>query len=141
MIPLVVVLPVNDKELVGRIVSSRTEAKFCRSGDVPASVFSQPGNFEISVDRVDRMTPGEAIRHGELIASLRGTNRLFRGWALLRRPDMSHAGCGCRASPGFDNFWHADILMPQTAAGDNSLHGVFAAALARRSSWRGGPEG
>ena len=136
MIPLVIVPPVNDEELLARAVVSRTEAKSCRRGEVPASVFSYPGNFKISMDRVDSMTSGEAVRHGELVASLRGANRLFCGWALLRRPDVLHEGCCCRASPEFDNFWHADILMPEDAASDRGVHEDRASRLARRSSWR-----
>ena len=136
MIPLVIVPPVNDHELLARAVVSRTEAKSCRRGEVPASVFSYPGNFKISVDRVDRMTSVEAVRHGELIASLRGTNRLFCGWAVLRRSNVVDEGCGCLASPWGRNFWHADILMPEDAARDRGLHEDRASRLARRSSWR-----
>ena len=136
MIPLVIIPPVNDEELLARAVVSRTEAKICRRGEVPASVFSFPGNFKISVDRVDRMTSSEAVRHGEIIASLRGTNRSFCGWALLRMPDVLDEGCGCRASPGFDNIWHADILVPVDAARDRDIHEERASRLARRSSWR-----
>ena len=137
MIPLVIIPPLNDVELLGRVVSSRREAKNCRGDEVPASVFSYPDNFKISVDRVDRMTSSEAVRHGEHVCfSLRGANRLFCGWALLSRPDVLVAGCGCRASPMSDNFWHADILMPEDAAFDPGMHEDRASRLARRSYWR-----
>lgn len=136
MIPLVIVPPVNDEELLARAVVSRTEAKRCRRGEIPASVFSYPGNFKVSVDRVDRMASEEAVQHGEIIASLRGTNRVFCGWALLKRPDVLDTECGCQASPEFGNIWHADILMPVEAARDRDIHEERASRLARRSSWR-----
>ena len=136
MIPLVVVPPVNDRELLARAVVSNTEAKACRRGDVPASVFTYHGQHEISVDRFDRMAPDEAVQHGKVIAWLRGSNRRFQGWALLTRPEVVDQECSCRASPRRDNFWHADILMPVDAAVDRGLHEDRASRLARHSTWR-----
>ena len=141
MISLVVVPPVNDEELLGRAVVTRTQANSCRRGTVLASVFSYPGNFKLSVDRIDKMTSDdEAVRHGEHIASLRGDNRSFYGWALLTKPKVLAEGCECRSSPVPDNFWHADILMPEDAAHDPGMHEVHAAGLARRSWWRDRPD-
>ena len=126
----------EDDETLARVVVSSTQAKSSRIGAVPASVFVYHGCFEISVDRVSKMTAAEAVRHGEIIASERGTNRSFYGWARITRPKVLDAECACRASPKCDNFWHADILMPEAAARDNRLHDDLAAALARRSCWR-----
>ena len=137
MIPLVIVWSVNDEEFLARAVVSSAEEKVCRlGGAVPASVFTHHGYFKISVDRVDRMTSGQAVRHGEIIASLRGATRSFYGWALLKRPDVLDEGCGCRLRPTSDNFWHAEILMPEDAAHDSGLHEDRASRLARRSSWK-----
>ena len=127
---------IEDDETLARAVVSSMEAKLSRGGDVPATVFIYHGNFEISVDRVSKMTTIEAVRHGEIIASERGSNRSFYGWATLTRPKVLDAKCGCRASPEVNNLWHVDILMPEAAAGDDRLHDEFAAALARRSFWR-----
>ena len=127
---------IADDETLARAVVSSTEAKSSRGGDVPASAFVYHGHFKISVDRVSKMTSIEAVRHGEIIASERGPNRSFYGWATLTRQKISEARCGCRASPEVGNLWHADILMAEAAAGDDRLHDDLAAALARRSCWR-----
>ncbi len=136
MTRLVDVPTVKDHEDLARAVVSSTEAKLSRVLGVPASVFQYLGNFELSVDRVSRMTPREAVRHGKLIASERGSNRNFYGWAILRRPKVLDADCDCRKSPMFDNLWHADIQMPEATANDDDLHHEYAARLARRSCWR-----
>jgi hypothetical protein len=77
---------INDEEKLARAVVSSGEAKLSRRDGVPASVFCYPGNFKISVDRFSRMAVAEAVRHGEVIAAERGSNRSFYGWALLTRP-------------------------------------------------------
>ena len=136
MIITTTVPEIEDDETLARAVVSSREARWSRGGAVPASAFVYYGNFEISVDRVSQMTAVKAVRHGEIIASERGSNRSFYGWATLTRLAVLDAQCGCRASPEVNNLWHADILMPEAAAGDERLHDEFAAALARRSFWR-----
>ena len=136
MISLGTVPEIDDNETLARVVVSGGEAKTSRNGDVPASVFSYVGHFEISVDRICRMSFSEALGHGEAIAAERGSNRNFYGWALLGVTDVLESECLVRSAPECDNLWHAHILMPEGAAGNRDLHYEYAGALARRSSWK-----
>lgn len=91
------------------------------------------------MDRIDKMTPEEAIQSGEAIAKERGINRAFHGWALIRLLDIQQLNLNAEATPIEGKPWHADILLPEQAAKDDDLMSDFAAALARRSRWKARP--
>ena len=123
-------------ENVARAITTSTEARRSRNGNVPASVFTYYGHSKISVDRIDRMEESEAVRHGDDIAAKRGANRTFYGWAVLTVATVRAAGCDAESDPAPDNDWHAHIVMPPPAALDDDLHDEHAGKLARRAVWR-----
>ena len=126
-------------ENVARAITTGTEARRARSGNVPASVFTYYGHFQISVDRIDRMEKDEAARHGDEIAAKRGANRTFYGWAVMTVEAVREAGCDAESAPEPDNDWHAHIVMPPPAALDEDLHDEHAGRLARRAVWQDKP--
>lgn len=123
-------------ENVARAVTTSTESRRSRNGNVPASVFTYYGHSQISVDRIDRMERGEAVRHGENIAANRGANRTFYGWAVVAVATVRDAGCDAESAPEPGNDWHAHIVMPPPAALDDDLHDEYAGRLARRAVWQ-----
>ena len=126
-------------ENVARAITTSTEARHARNGNVPASVFTYYGQSKISVDRIDRMEKDEAVRHGDDIAAKRGANRTFYGWAVMTAVAVREEGCDVEASPEPDNDWHAHIVMPLPAAVDDDLHDEHAGKLARRAVWQDKP--
>ena len=126
-------------ENIARAITTSTEARHARNGNVPASVFTYYGHSEISVDRIDRMEEREAVRHGDGIAARRGANRTFYGWAVMTVETAREEGCDAEEAPEPDNDWHAHIVMPQPAAFDDNLHDEHAGKLARRAIWREKP--
>lgn len=126
-------------ENVARAITTSTEARHARNGNVPASVFTYYGHSKISVERIDRMEKGEAARHGDDIAAKRGANRTFYGWAVMAVSDVREEGCDVEAAPEPDNDWHAHIVMPRSATSDDNLHDEHAGKLARRAAWQDKP--
>ena len=123
-------------ENVARAITTSTEARHARNGNVPASVFTYYGHSKISVDRIDRMEGDEAVQHGDEIAAKRGKNRTFYGWAVMTVATVREVGCDAESAPEPDNDWHAHIVMPPSAALDNDLHDEHAGKLARRAVWQ-----
>lgn len=126
-------------ENVARAITTSTEARRSRNGNVPASVFTYYGHYQISVDRIDRMEHSEAVQHGNNIAAKRGANRTFYGWAVMTVATVREAGCDAESAPEPDNDWHAHIMMPPPATLDHDLHDEYAGKLARRAVWRSNP--
>ena len=126
-------------ENVARAITTSTETRHARNGNVPASVFTYYGRSKISVDRIDRMEEGDAVRHGDDIAARRGANRTFYGCAVMTAADVREEGCDAEAAPEPDNDWHAHIVMPRHTAFDDNLHDEHAGKLARRAIWQDKP--
>ena len=120
-------------EKVAHVITTSTEARRSRNGNVPASVFTYYGHSEISVDRMEH---DEVVQHGEDIAAKRGANRTFYGWAVMLAATVRDADCDAESAPDPDNDWHAHIVMPQPAALDTDLHDEYAGRLARRAVWQ-----
>ena len=92
-------------EKVANVITTSTEARRSRNGNVPASVFTYYGHSEISVDRIDRMEHDEAVQYGEDIAAKQGANRTFYGWAVMLAATVRDADCDAESAPEPDNDW------------------------------------
>ena len=127
-------------ERLARAVTSGSDAKICREdGEVPASVFVHEGNWELSVDRIDHMTPTQAVNQGQIIAAKRGPKRTFHGWGLIDVQSVQGLGFSPVKSPQTGHKWHADIQLPANAATNNTTHWDYAGKLARGSKWKQKP--
>ena len=130
----------NPSEKLARAVTSGTDAKVCRKSDkVPASVFVQEGNWELSVDRIDHMSDTEAVQQGQLIAKKRTPKRTFHGWGLIEVQFVKDLGFKAVKSPQSGHLGHADIQLLASAATDNIVHRDYAGKLARKAKWRESP--
>ena len=127
---------VEPSENLARAITTSSEARQARNGNVRASVFTYYGKSKVSVDRIDRMETADAVRHGENIATIRGPNRKFYGWAVMTVAEVLEEGSDVEAAPETDNDWHAHIVMPRPAAFDEDVHDEHAGQLARRAVWK-----
>ena len=134
------VSPLNAEETLARAVTSgNDERTYRKSGKVPASVFIQDGNWELSTDRIDQMSDPEAVQQGQFIAENRTPPRTLHGWGTIEVQCVLDLGFNAVKSPQNDHKWHADIQLPANAATDNTVHRTYAGLLARRSKWREEP--
>ena len=124
------------EENLGRDVFSSGQARRADRGRVPIHVFlEREGEPELSVDRLDLASPGEAAEIADRVAAGRG--KTFYGWAVV---DAETAGSNERqvtASPQLDNPYHADIVLPDPAVEDREEQKRHAQELADEATWRG----
>ena len=129
----------SDREMLARAVTRSSEARQSRKDNIPASVFMREGSFELSTDRITRMTDDQAVEQGEHIAKTAGDTRSFYGWAVISVPNVKDVKLTAIKSPLSGHKWHADILFPEEAVADSTKHTQWAGELARRADWKERP--
>ena len=129
---------IRPSENLGRGAFPSGHAKSARRGQVPARIFlERKGAIEISVDRLDHAPPAEAAAVADGNAAAR--NRTFYAWAVVSAQKAAANGRRVKASPKLDNLYHADIVLPTSAAEDREEQIGHAQELADNSSWREHP--
>ena len=125
----------TDEEL-GRSVSSRRNAARARRSRLPYHEFlPRQSVVEISVDRLSIATPEESTAVADGRDAVRG--RTFYGWAVITAEAAGENGRKVVASPIPDiNPYHADIVLPASAAEDRNEQVRHAQQLRDASNWR-----
>lgn len=124
------------EENLGRDVFSSGQARRADRGRVPIHVFlGREGEPELSVDRLDLASPGEAAEIADGVAAGRGET--FYGWAVVDAETAASNGRQVTASPQLDNPYHADIVLPDAAVEDREEQKRHAQELADEATWRG----
>ena len=122
-------------ENLGRDIFSSGQAKRAQRGKVPVNAFlERVGEPQISVDRLDLASPGEAADIADKVAAARG--RTFYGWAVVTAETAASNGRQVIASPQLDNPCHADILLPDLDVEKRDEQKRHAQELADASIWR-----
>lgn len=128
-----------DEEL-GRGVSSRNSANRARRSLLPINEFlPRQGETHISVDRLSVAPLNEVTAIADARDGAR--NRNFYGWAVVSASNAALNGRIARASPILNiNPYHADIILPQSAADDRDEQKRHAQELRDASHWRARPD-
>ena len=128
-----------DEEL-GRGVSSRNSANRARRSLLPINEFlPRQGETHISVDRLSIAPLNEVTAIADARDSAR--NRNFYGWAVVSASNAALNGRIVEASPILNiNPYHADIILPQSAADDRDAQKRHAQELRDASHWRARPD-
>ncbi|MDE0448077.1 MAG: hypothetical protein OXH96_15545 [Spirochaetaceae bacterium] len=94
----------------------------------------RPTVVELSVDRLDLAPPHEAVTIAEQVGHGRG--KPFFGWAVVETRLARTNGRRVVSSPlPGENPYHADILLPDTAAEDREEQKQHAQELADAATW------
>ncbi len=126
------------QEELGRGVFSSKNAKRAKRSRVPAHVFLEKlGEPKISVDRLSVAPLDAVVKVAERVAVGRGAS--FYGWAIVIAKRIRENRREVVATPLPDNPYHADILLPETAADDREEQQRHAQELADASRWKDRP--
>ena len=129
---------VRSQEELGRGVFSSKNAKRAKRSRIPAHVFlEKPGEPKISVDRLSVAPLDEVVKIAEGVAAARSAT--FYGWALVAAERIRKNERQVVAAPLPDNPYHADILLPESAAEDREIQQRHAQELADASRWQDRP--
>lgn len=130
---------VASNEKLGRGVFSSKQKKLAQKyKKARLNVFlEKEGNTEISVNRIDWMSPQEENAIGGKLAALR--KRKFYGWAIVTVKQACANRRRVLATPQEDNQYHADIILPDLAGEDYEEQVRHAQELADTSRWRARP--
>ena len=135
---------ISPNETLGRGVFSSTQAHRADRGTIPFHVFlERRGEVNISVDRLDFAKPEDMATLGDAVAVGRsvGSVRTFYGWAVIAAEDAESNGRRVVATPQPDNPYHADIILPASAAEDYKEQRRHTQELTAASRWRERPVG
>ena len=125
-------------EELGRGVFSSKHAERARRSRVPHHVFlTPPGKSDISVDRLGVSPIEDAAAIGDSVAAARSAT--FYGWAVVSADGASSSGRRVDSAPLLENPYHANIVLPESAAEDREEQKRHAQELADASLWRGRP--
>lgn len=135
---------VEPSELLGRGVFSGKEARdAANKGLIRASVFSGwDAAGRLSVDRLTKATPAEAVENGEAVARKRSTTkhkRSFYGWAVVSALDAERNNRHVEATPQEGNPHHADVVLPDQDRMARERRLDHALDLASHAEWREKP--
>lgn len=150
--------PVADQEKLGRIVSSKDEARKAMSaGDaslVPCFL-PRKGQSRLSVDRLSKAPRDVAVANGARVAEKRqrGIVRItgrrsrdiqFCGWGVITANAARNVGCSVEATPiegdaDVENPYHADIVLPKTVETNEEERKDYAQQLALAARWEARP--
>ena len=133
---------ISPNETLGRGIFSSTQARQANRGTMPGHVFLERcGEVTISVDRLDFAKPEDMATLGDEVAVGRsvGSVRTFYGWAVIAAEDAGSNGRRVVATPQPGNLYHADIILPDSAAEDRDEQTWHAQELADASRWRKRP--
>lgn len=148
--------PIVHHEELGRVITSRREAKRVRRGRSPVRSFlPKRGERRLSVDRLTFAPLAEAIANGERVAQARQQGHLrtagrpstdvhFCGWSVISVLAARATDCSVEATPiegehGTGNPYHADIVLPRRVETDDIERKRYAQRLARAAVWRDRP--
>ena len=136
---------ISPNETLGRGVFSSKQARQANRGTMPGHVFLERcGEVTISVDRLDFAEPEQMATLGDEVAtgrSVGSVDRTFYGWAVIAAEDAEGNGRRVVATPQPGNPYHADIILPDSAAEDRDEQTWHAQELADASRWRERPVG
>lgn len=151
-------VPVADREELGRIISSRDEAKRAMRTEKAVLVpcfLPRRGESRLSVDRLSKAPLDAAAANGERVAQarqrgiLRTTGRPSRdihfcGWVVISAYAARTAGCSVEATPiegngDMGNPYHADIVLPKIVETDDEERKEYAQQLALTARWEARP--
>ena len=126
------------EEDLGRGVFSSRNRDRARRGKTPHHVFlEREGRVEISVDRLSCAPEIEMVEIADRVAANR--NATFYGWGVVVEERARANGRRAIATPQPDNPYHADIVLPDSAAEDREEQKRHAQELADASTWRERP--
>ncbi len=106
---------------VGRAIFQSSDWKkiIKRTGNAPHQIFlDETSPIEISVFHLDNASDKDLTEIGDDMATQRGINREFYGWAELSVANASENKREVHATPNPLNQWHADIVLPSIAETD-----------------------
>ncbi len=123
-------------EELGRGVSSGRNARRARRSNLPITEFWPRGNESgVSVDRLTEAGSVQALRIADRRDAERG--RTFYGWAVIAADAAGRNGRRVVATPISDaNPYHAEIVLPESAARDKDELRRHAQQLRDSSHWR-----
>lgn len=152
------IVPVADQERLGRIVSSKDEARRVRrprEDSLLPCFLPKKGESRLSVDRLDRAPLYIAVANGERVAQKRqrGIVRTtgkpsrdiqFCGWGVITANAARNVGCSVEATPlegdaDVGNPYHADIVLPKTVETNEEERKDYAQQLALAARWEASP--
>ena len=130
--------PVGEWEELGRGIFSRSHRRrAANTGIIPYQAFlERAGERTISVDRLSHAPLDEAIANASRVGEQRTPVRNFYGWAVVSVEDVRKLGLDVTDSPYPDNPYHADIVLPSSAAENREEQEHYAWDLARVANWR-----
>ena len=133
--------PVGEWEELGRGVFSRSHRRrAANTGMIPYQAFlERAGERTISVDRLSRAPLEKAAANARWVAKQRTPVRNFYGWAVVSVENVQKLGLDVTDSPYPENPYHADIVLPSSAAENREEQEHYAWDLARVASWRPAP--
>lgn len=127
------------EERLGRGVFSSKNKKRAQRKAVPFNIFlEKKGETDISVDRLDHVSPEKAAEIGDRVATSRKAKQ-FYGWAVVTANNASNNKRQVKATPQLDNSYHADIILPDLASKDREEQIQHAQELAAVSCWQDRP--
>lgn len=125
---------VGRKEALGRGVFSYSAARRAPRRITLNVFLERPTVVELSVNRLDLAAPHEAVTIAEQVGHGRG--KPFFGWAVVETRQARTNGRRVVSSPlPGENPYHADILLPETAAEDREEQKQHAQELADAATW------
>lgn len=125
---------VGPEETLGRGVFSSSAARRAPRRITLNVFLERPAVVELSVDRLDVAPPHEAIAIAEQVGNRR--SKPFFGWAIVETRQARTNGRRVVSSPlSGENPYHADILLPATAAEDREEQKQHAQELADAATW------
>ena len=132
---------ISPNETLGRGVFSSTQARRAERGTIPSHVFlERRGEVTISVDRLDFAEPEQMATLGDKVAVGRSGGRKFYGWAVIAAEAAGSSGRRVVATPQPGNPYHADIILPDSAAEDQKKQRHHTQDLTNASRWRKRPD-
>ncbi len=106
--------------------------------DFPTQFFLEKiGKKYISVDKIGIAPKEKAIIIARRVATERGENRNFYGWAVISVKRIYSLNCSVKVTPIREIPYHADIQIPDDAIENKDIKRDIAHQLAANSSWRG----
>ena len=127
-------IEVDPEERLGRGVFSERGARRAPRRIALNVFLERPTVVELSVDRLDVARPHEAISIAEQVGNRRG--KPFFGWAVVETRQAMTNGRRVVSSPRpSENLYHADIVLPDTAAEDREEQKQHAQELADAATW------
>lgn len=130
--------PVMNWEELGRRINSSSQKRKAANTGVPLQVFLEKlGVMRLSVDRLSTApSTGVIAEIAERQLRERDEPREFYGWAVVEAGRLRGNGYEVEATRTDSNPYHADILLPPSAADSEDALRQHATALAGMSSWR-----